>query len=80
MGVIGENARRKIEGLRATDRVWLYLKLDDLHLHPAEVRRLMEMGCTRLVMTCRIASVEMDVKDVEEIASLPHVTEVWWPS
>ena len=80
MGLIGENARRKMEGMKPTDRVRLYLKLDDLHLHPPEVRRLKEMGCVGLVQTCRIASVEMAVGDVEEVARMPHVVEVWWPS
>lgn len=73
---ITDSARQKIAGLGPTDRVMLSLRLNDVHLWPQEEAKLHELGGTFFVQTSFIATVEVPVSQVEQVARLPTVHEI----
>lgn len=77
MGIIHESVSKRTDGKQPTERVRVWLWLREIQLPPDEERRLTtELGGTRLVMTSFLASVEVEVAQVEAVASLPSVTQV----
>jgi hypothetical protein len=73
---ITESAKEKLAGMRATDPVKLSLRLNDVHLWPQEEAQLRKLGCTFLVQTSFIATIEVPVGQVEQVARLPSVHEI----
>ncbi len=77
MGVIHESVWTRTEGKKPTERVRVWLWLRQVQLPPDEVRRLTtELGGTRLVMTSFLASVDVEVTQIEAVAGLPSVIQV----
>jgi hypothetical protein len=56
--------------------VRLSLRLNDVHLWPQEEAQLRKLGCTFLVQTSFIATVEVPVSQVEQVVWLPTVHEI----
>lgn len=73
---ITDAARQRMTGLGPTDRVRLSLRLNDVHLWPVEEARLHELGCSFLVQTSFVATVEVPVGRVDDVAKLPTVKEI----
>ncbi len=73
---ITESAKRKIAGVKPTKRVRLVLMLNEVHLWPQEDAWLHELGCSGLVQTSFIATVDVPVEHVESVAKLPSVREI----
>jgi hypothetical protein len=75
-GTITDAAKRQMVGKKPTDLVRLVLRLNDLHLWPQEEAKLKEIGCTFLMQTAFVATVEVPVERVEAVARLPTVEEI----
>ena len=77
MGIVHESVWKRTDGKQPTERVRVWLWLREVQLPPDEGRRLTtELGGTRLVMTSFLASVEVEVAQVEAVAGLPSVIQI----
>jgi hypothetical protein len=77
VGIIHESVWKRTEGKQPTERVRVWLWLRELQLPPDEERRLTtELGGRRLVTTSLLASVDVEVAQIEAVAGLPSVIEV----
>jgi hypothetical protein len=77
VGIIHESVWKRTDGKQPTERVRVWLWLREIQLPPDEGRRLTtELGGTRLVMTSFLASVEVEVAQIEAVAGLPSVIQV----
>jgi hypothetical protein len=73
---ITDAAKRQMAGKKPTDLVRLVLRLNDLHLWPQEEAQLHELGSTIFLQTSFLATVEIPVGRVEDVARLPTVQEI----
>lgn len=76
LATITDAAKQQMAGKKPTDLVRLSLRLNDVHLWPQEEAKLKEIGCTFFVQTAFIATVEVPVGQVEQVARLPSVHEI----
>ena len=77
MGIVHESVWKRTDGKQPTERVRVWLWLREVQLPPDEEHRLTtEFGGTRLVMTSFLASVEVEVAQVEAVAGLPSVIQI----